>query len=116
MPEPVLKVVDLVKHYSVHGSLFHKPDFVHAVDNVSFELLESETFTVVGESGCGKSVTAMSVLRLMPSPPSHIDGGRILFDGRDLLQLDRTHQSALVLDDIAGADGVTVDFHDYNPC
>jgi len=60
---------------------------VHAVNGVSFELHEGETLGVVGESGCGKSVTMLSILRLIPSPPGHITGGEVLFEGRDLLKM-----------------------------
>jgi peptide/nickel transport system ATP-binding protein len=58
-----------------------------AVDGVSFQVAEGETLAVVGESGCGKSVTASSILRLIPEPPGRI-AGSIRFQGRDLLQLD----------------------------
>ena len=57
-----------------------------AVDGVSYKILSGETLGVVGESGCGKSVTALSVMRLVPSPPGRTVGGRILFKGRDLVQ------------------------------
>jgi len=60
---------------------------LRAVDQVSFSIERGEVFGLVGESGCGKSVTAMSILRLLPSPPGNIDGGRILLDGQDLLAL-----------------------------
>ena len=60
---------------------------VHAVNGVSFELHEGETLGVVGESGCGKSVTMLSILRLIPSPPGRITGGEVLFEGRDLLKM-----------------------------
>ncbi len=63
---------------------------VRVVEEVSFSVPEGRTVGLVGESGCGKSVTAMTLLRLLPSPPSHIDGGRILFDGLDLAQLDES--------------------------
>jgi peptide/nickel transport system ATP-binding protein/oligopeptide transport system ATP-binding protein len=56
-----------------------------AVDNVSLSIGRDEIFGLVGESGCGKSVTAMSVLKLVPTPPGRIESGRIMFDGRDLL-------------------------------
>src|SRR5512137_842459 len=59
-----------------------------AVDRVSFALGRGETLGVVGESGCGKSVTSLSILGLIPSPPGAIDSGRILFEDRDLLELD----------------------------
>ena len=55
---------------------------VKAVNNVSFKIKEGETVCVVGESGCGKSVTAMSLMRLIPSPPGKIVGGEILFEGK----------------------------------
>ena len=59
-----------------------------AVDGVSYDVFAGETLGVVGESGCGKSVTALSILRLIPSPPGQIDSGTIEFDGRDLLGLN----------------------------
>lgn len=59
---------------------------VKAVNNVSFKIKEGETVCVVGESGCGKSVTAMSLMRLIPSPPGKIVGGEIFFDGKDVLK------------------------------
>jgi ABC-type dipeptide/oligopeptide/nickel transport system ATPase component len=58
-----------------------------AVDGVSFSVASGETLAVVGESGCGKSVTSLSVLRLIASPPGRIVDGRIRFLGQDLLQL-----------------------------
>jgi oligopeptide/dipeptide ABC transporter ATP-binding protein len=60
---------------------------VRAVDGVSWDLEEGETLGLVGESGCGKSVTAMSILRLIPNPPGRIVEGEILFEGKDLLKL-----------------------------
>jgi peptide/nickel transport system ATP-binding protein/oligopeptide transport system ATP-binding protein len=60
---------------------------VLAVDGVSFSIREGETLGLVGESGCGKSVTALSVLRLIPSPPGRIERGSVIFEGRDVLQL-----------------------------
>ena len=60
---------------------------VQVVEDVSFAVPRGRTVGLVGESGCGKSVTAMTLLRLLPSPPSRIDAGRILFDGVDLAQL-----------------------------
>jgi oligopeptide/dipeptide ABC transporter ATP-binding protein len=58
-----------------------------AVDGVDFHVRRGETLGVVGESGCGKSVTALSVMRLIPDPPGRIVAGQILFEGRDLLEL-----------------------------
>ena len=66
---------------------FTSAGIVKAVDGVSYTVDEGETVAVVGESGCGKSVTAMSILRLIPWPPGKIVDGAIRFAGRDLLQL-----------------------------
>lgn len=60
---------------------------VHAVNGVSFSLKEGETLGIVGESGCGKSVTVMSMLRLIPTPPGKIAAGTALFQGKDLLKM-----------------------------
>ena len=60
---------------------------ISVVEDVSFTVAAGRTVGLVGESGCGKSVTAMSIMRLLPSPPSHVDGGRIRFEGTDLLAL-----------------------------
>ncbi|HWP43090.1 MAG TPA: ABC transporter ATP-binding protein [Blastocatellia bacterium] len=62
-----------------------------AVDGVSFQVFPGETLGLVGESGCGKSVTAYSILKLLASPPAQYAGGRILFQGDDLLALDEKH-------------------------
>jgi oligopeptide/dipeptide ABC transporter ATP-binding protein len=58
------------------------------LEDVSFRIAPGETLGLVGESGCGKSVTALSIMRLLPDPPGRIIGGRILFDGTDMLSLD----------------------------
>jgi peptide/nickel transport system ATP-binding protein len=77
----VLEVENLQTH-------FRTPDGVNrAVDGVSFHVEEGETLAIVGESGCGKSVTAMSILRLIPEPPGKI-AGAIRLQGRDLMTLD----------------------------
>lgn len=77
---PLLEVRNLQTH-------FHTQDgVVKAVDGVSFAVDRGETLGIVGESGCGKSVTSLSIMRLIPSPPGKIAGGQILFDGEDLLQ------------------------------
>jgi len=68
---------------------FRTPDgTVYAVNGVSFTLKEGETLGVVGESGCGKSVTMLSCLRLIPSPPGKIVAGSAMFKGKDLLKMD----------------------------
>ena len=78
---PVLSIKDL-------RTYFHTPDGIaKAVDGVSYHINPGETLGVVGESGCGKSVTAASVLRLIPMPPGEIVSGEIFFEGQDLLAL-----------------------------
>jgi peptide/nickel transport system ATP-binding protein len=79
---PLLRVDNLKTHFNTRDGV------VRAVDGVSFDVMPGETLAIVGESGCGKSVTAMSILRLLPMPPARIAGGRIEFDGRNLLDLD----------------------------
>jgi len=81
---PLLKVEDLKVHFPIKGGLLggRTTAVVRAVDGVSFEIRRGETFSIVGESGCGKSTTAMAVLRMQP-----IDGGRIFFDGEDISSL-----------------------------
>lgn len=67
---------------------FHTQDgIVHAVNGVSFDLKEGETLGIVGESGCGKSVTMMSMIRLIPSPPGKVVAGQALYQGKDLLKM-----------------------------
>lgn len=81
MPELLLDVQGL-------ETQFRTPDgVVHAVNGVSFGLKEGETLGVVGESGCGKSVTMLSVLRLIPSPPGKITAGKAIYQGKDLLKM-----------------------------
>lgn len=79
--EELLKVEELKTHFFTHEGI------VKAVDSVSFTVRRGETLGVVGESGCGKSVTALSILRLIQTPPGKIVGGKIFFEGRDLLTL-----------------------------
>jgi len=67
---------------------FTEEGIVHAVDGVSYDVQEGETLGLVGESGCGKSVSALSILRLIPNPPGKIVGGEIIFEGEDLLKMD----------------------------
>ena len=68
---------------------------VRAVDGVSWDIEEGETVALVGESGCGKSVSALSVMRLIAEPAGRIEGGRILFKGRDLLALSEPEMNAI---------------------
>jgi peptide/nickel transport system ATP-binding protein len=67
---------------------FTRQGLVRAVDDLSFHVDRGEVLAIVGESGCGKSMTALSVMRLIPTPPGRIDAGRVLLEGRDLLALD----------------------------
>ncbi|MDQ3708777.1 MAG: ABC transporter ATP-binding protein [Actinomycetota bacterium] len=83
MTEPVLSLRDLVTEFRTADGV------VHAVDHVSYDVYPGETLGVVGESGSGKSVTVMSILGLIPSPPGRIAGGEVIFKGRDLLKLTR---------------------------
>ena len=77
----LLTVQDLRTHF------FTGEGVVRAVDGVTLSVRPGETLGLVGESGCGKTVTALSILRLVPDPPGRIVGGTICFDGRDLLRL-----------------------------
>ncbi len=66
---------------------YTRQGIVKAVDGVSFDLRKGETLGIVGESGCGKSITALSIMRLVPDPPGRIVGGRVTLDGTELLGL-----------------------------
>ena len=68
---------------------------VKAVDNVSYDLEEGETLGLVGESGCGKSVSALSVMRLIPWPPGKIESGEVLFQGENLLDMDNSEMRSI---------------------
>lgn len=88
-PMPILEVRDLRTQFQTRqGPL-------PAVDGVSFHIERGETLALVGESGCGKSVTAASILRLVPDPPGRIVGGEVIFEGRDLLKLSHENIRAL---------------------
>jgi oligopeptide transport system ATP-binding protein len=79
---PLLEVKDLATHF------FTQEGIVKAVDGISYELEEGEVLGVVGESGCGKSVGALSVMRLVADPPGRTVRGEVIFEGEDLLKLD----------------------------
>jgi oligopeptide transport system ATP-binding protein len=79
---PLLQVKDLRTYFNTEEGI------VKAVDGVTWDVQEGETLALVGESGCGKSVSALSVLRLLPIPPARIVSGEVLFDGEDLLKLN----------------------------
>ncbi len=79
--DPLLEVRNL-------KTQFFTPDgVVKAVDGVSFQVMPGETLGIAGESGCGKSISALSIMRLIPNPPGRIVDGRILFEGKDLLTM-----------------------------
>ena len=93
--EKLLSVTDLRTHF------FNRDGVVKAVDGVSWDLDRGETLGLVGESGCGKSITALSILRLVPSPPGRIVGGSVRFDGRELLSLPDSAMRQLRGNDIS---------------
>ncbi len=97
MAEPLLKVRNLSTYFFTDNGI------VKAVDGVSLDIHRGEIVGLVGESGCGKTVTALSIMRLIPSPPGRIVSGEIWFEGVDLLKLDddgirsiRGHKIAMV--------------------
>ena len=91
----VLEIDDLRTHF------FTEDGVVKAVDGVSYEVRRGETLGVVGESGCGKSVTALSILRLVADPPGRIVGGAIRFEGGNLLDLSEPEMEAIRGNDIS---------------
>ena len=93
--EPLLAVEDLRTYFDLrHGT-------VRAVDGISFTLKPHETLAIVGESGCGKSITALSLMRLVPDPPGHIVAGAVRLAGVDLLALDEETMRGMRGKDIA---------------
>ncbi|HEX6136928.1 MAG TPA: ABC transporter ATP-binding protein [Casimicrobiaceae bacterium] len=91
----LLDVEGLTTHF------FTRDGVVRAVDGVSLSVGRGEVLAVVGESGCGKSVTSLSIMRLVASPPGRIVGGRVLFEGRDLLRLSEPEMRKVRGDAIA---------------
>jgi oligopeptide/dipeptide ABC transporter ATP-binding protein len=94
-PEPILEIENLQTHF------FTEAGVVRAVDGVSWAVRGGEILGVVGESGCGKSVTALSVLRLVADPPGRIVGGTIRFAGANLLELGESEMEAIRGNDIS---------------
>ncbi|MEO7056896.1 MAG: ATP-binding cassette domain-containing protein, partial [Caldimonas sp.] len=76
---PLLEIRDLKVHFKTDDG------WLHAVDGVDISIERGQTVSVVGESGCGKTVTAMTVLKLVPMPPGRIAGGQVLWQGKDLV-------------------------------
>jgi oligopeptide/dipeptide ABC transporter ATP-binding protein len=89
MTEPLLSLRHLVTAFETDEG------YLRAVDDVSFDVLPGRTLGIVGESGCGKSVTSLSIMRLIPSPPGFIERGEALFEGRDLLRLPESEMRRL---------------------
>ena len=92
---PLLEVRDLKTQF------FTREGVVHAVDGISYSLDIGRTLGVVGESGCGKSVHALSIMRLIPNPPGRIVAGQILFEGRDLVSLPEKEMRKIRGNDIS---------------
>ncbi len=90
----LLEVKDLQTYFSTRDGV------VKAVDGISYDINEGETVGIVGESGCGKSVSALSILRLVPDPPGKIVGGELIFDGKDLLKLKEKEMQRIRGNDI----------------
>ena len=86
---PLLEVRDLAIEFKTEGGA------VRAVDGVSFSLERGKTLGIVGESGCGKSVTSLGIMGLIPTPPGRYAGGEVLFEGRDLLTMPASERRAL---------------------
>lgn len=91
----ILQVKDLKTQF------FTQDGVVNAVNGISYALAEGETLGIVGESGCGKSVSVLSIMRLLQEPPGKITGGQVLFGGRDLLKLDEEEMRRVRGDQIA---------------
>ena len=89
MDPVLLEVMDL------RTSFFTERGTARAVDGVSFRVPEAQVFGIVGESGCGKSMTALSIMRLIPSPPGRIVGGQVRFNGTDLLAISEEAMRSL---------------------
>jgi peptide/nickel transport system ATP-binding protein/oligopeptide transport system ATP-binding protein len=83
VPDMILRVNDLKTYFDTRAGI------AKAVDGVHFTIHQGETLGIVGESGCGKSVTALSIMQLLPSPPGRFAGGEIWFKGEDLTKLSR---------------------------
>ncbi|MDC6167382.1 ABC transporter ATP-binding protein [Paucibacter sp. XJ19-41] len=92
---PLLDIRGLKTHFATDAG------WLHAVDGVDLTVQRGETVCVVGESGCGKSVTAMSVLKLLPMPPGRIVAGQILWQGRDLVTLPESEMRRIRAKQIA---------------
>lgn len=99
MTDEVAKTLLSVRNLVVEFDTRFGP--VRAVDDISFDIFPNETVGIVGESGCGKTVTGLSLLRLVPSPPGRIVQGSIILNGNDLVQLPENDMAQLRGDDIS---------------
>lgn len=81
--------MSLLEVKNLEASIKTKTGAIHAIEDISFSMEKGEILGVVGESGCGKSMTALSILRLLPTLPIEISGGQILYDGQDLLKMSK---------------------------
>ena len=88
MSDTILEVAPILEVHGLSTVFFTRNGLVRAVDGLSFTLARGEVLAIVGESGCGKSISALSIMRLVPSPPGRIVAGTVKLDGRDLLALD----------------------------
>src|ERR1700747_2867601 len=88
MTKTAEQAVTAIEVKGLQTYLFTRSGVVKAVDDVSFSVRRGETLAVVGESGCGKSMTALSIMRLVPNPPGKIAGGATTREGKDLLKLN----------------------------
>ena len=90
MSEPLLSVKNLKTYFYTEDGV------MPSVDGIDFDLAPGETLAIVGESGCGKSVTSLSIMRLIQSPPGKIVDGEILYNGQDLLKKSAKEMRAIV--------------------
>jgi oligopeptide/dipeptide ABC transporter ATP-binding protein len=92
---PLLEIRDLSVHFITDEGV------VRAVEHVSFDIFPGKILGIVGESGCGKSVTSLSILRLIPDPPGKIVGGEVLFEGKDLVKFEEKEMEKVRGNDIS---------------
>ena len=96
----LLEIKDLSTYF------FTPEGVVKAVDGISYDVGEGEIIGIVGESGCGKSVSALSIMRLVANPPGRTVNGRVMFEGEDLLSLDDSETGQPHRYGLPGADDV----------
>lgn len=89
MSDSILQINNLITSFKVSGN------YINAVDDCSFQVKKGKTLGIVGESGCGKSVTSLSIMRLIPDPPGKISSGEILFENKNILELPEKEMRSL---------------------